>query len=321
MGITMKSTKQEIMDAYLEAKKVIDELNNMKDDPVALAKEEKNKEIIASANEISAEGILNPSIVEKYNNLLKAIDMKKEELRNLYGIEAEANALVAIVNAHKDKLVELEEHYKENEEALKATAKATRAAFDEEVKKLKDDKEKMISSLEAKYEETKKQLELERKREEEEYLYNLNRLRQKDEDMWNDEKYKREKELSNIEGKITELESKAEYISTLEKMKEDLPNVIENAKAEGYKEGKADADKSNVFEVRALKKENEYQIKILEDKLSRAEMDLSSIREEKVELQNKLDEAYRQMRELAARTVESTGGVKILNSANTSQGK
>ena len=32
-----------------------------------------------------------------------------------------------------------------------------------------------------------------------------------------------------------------------------------------------------------------------------------------VELQQKLDDAYAQMRELAAKTVESTGGVKILN--------
>ena len=36
-------------------------------------------------------------------------------------------------------------------------------------------------------------------------------------------------------------------------------------------------------------------------------------RAEKVELQQKLDDAYAQMRELAAKTVESTGGVKILN--------
>ena len=37
--------------------------------------------------------------------------MKKEELNNLYGIEVEANSLVAIINAHKDKDTELKEKY------------------------------------------------------------------------------------------------------------------------------------------------------------------------------------------------------------------
>lgn len=41
----------------------------------------------------------------------------------------------------------------------------------------------------------------------------------------------------------------------------------------------------------------------------------------KMELREKLDEAYAQMRELAADTVRSTGGVKILNGQTQQAGK
>ena len=105
----------------------------------------------------------------------------------------------------------------------------------------------------------------------------------------------------------------ADRLKELEAKVEEIPTLIAAATEEGIKKGKADADKSNAFEVRALKKDAEYQKQLLEDKNERLAEDLANARAEKVELQQKLDDAYAQMRELAAKTVESTGGVKILN--------
>ena len=113
--------------------------------------------------------------------------------------------------------------------------------------------------------------------------------------------------------KETELNAKADYVKELKAKVEEIPTLIAAATEEGIKKGKADADKSNAFEVRALKKDAEYQKQLLEDKNERLAEDLANARAEKVELQQKLDDAYAQMRELAAKTVESTGGVKILN--------
>ena len=113
--------------------------------------------------------------------------------------------------------------------------------------------------------------------------------------------------------KETELNAKADHVKELEAKVEEIPTLIAAATEEGIKKGRADADKSNAFEVRALKKDAEYQKQLLEDKNERLTEDLANARAEKVELQQKLDDAYAQMRELAAKTVESTGGVKILN--------
>ena len=84
---------------------------------------------------------------------------------------------------------------------------------------------------------------------------------------------------------------------------------------------KVDADKSNAFEVRALKQKNDYDVQILCDKVNRLELEVDSLRNEKADLQMKLDDAYAQMRDLAAETVKSTGGVKILNGQNSQLNK
>lgn len=57
----------------------------------------------------------------------------------------------------------------------------------------------------------------------------------------------------------------------------------------------------------------EYEQKALHDKVERLESDLSEAKNTIVTLQNKLDSAYVQMRELATDTVKSNGGVKILD--------
>ena len=132
-NITMKSTKQEIMDAYLAAKKTLDEQASMKDDPVATAKAEQEAQIIASAEVTVNEDILNPAIIEKYKKLNAAIELKTKELNNLYGIESEANSLVAIINAHKDKVSEIETNYKQKTELLQKEYNQKKAELDEEI--------------------------------------------------------------------------------------------------------------------------------------------------------------------------------------------
>lgn len=324
--ISMKSTKQQIYDAYLAASKRLDEIHALKDDPVKEANEIKKKETIASADQIAQESILNPDIVKRYNDLKDAIEMKQLELEDLYGIELKANSLVAIINAHKDKVAELETEYKEKETALKESLQDTKDMLNAEIKELEDKKRDTLNSITDEAEELKETIATERSREEEEYNYNLARSRKKEEDAWEDNKKAKEKILAEREAAVlvreNEVDSKEEYIKELEEYNNHVPELIESAKQEGIEKGKADANKSNTFEVRALKQENEYQIKILQDRNERLEAEIVNKNATIESLQTKLDEAYSQMRDLATKTVESTGGVKILNgTANTQNSK
>ena len=177
--VTMKSTKQEIMDAYLAALKELNDRESLKDDPIKEAKENKKKETIASAEQIVQESILNPEIIKRYNDLKDAVEMKQLELEDLYGIEAKANSLVAIINAYKDKVAELEASYKEKEDSLKESLQDTKDMLNEDIKELEIKKRNTLMSINEEAEELKATIATERSREEEEYNYNLTRSRKK----------------------------------------------------------------------------------------------------------------------------------------------
>ena len=65
-------------------------------------------------------------------------------------------------------------------------------------------------------------------------------------------------------------------------------------------------------------KEKEYELKAVNDALTRAENALSDANKKIAELTDKLDASYTRMQELASTTVKSNGGVKILDRESTS---
>lgn len=315
--VTMKSTKAEIMEAYKAAVEKLDSKNAMIDDPAKEAAAKLKAEVIKSADETAKEDIFNPEIIKKYNDLTEAIEIKQLELDELYGIETKANAMAAMINAYKEKNEELKETQVAKEATMEAELGEKKAALEAEIEKLKQQKQEVMDSINTEAKAKEAEIKLARSREEDEYAYNLKRNRKAANDKWEDEKAAREKILELRETaaleKETELNAKADYIKELEAKVEEIPTLIAAATEEGVRKGKADADKSNAFEVRALKKDAEYQKQLLEDKIERLTSDLADAKAEKVDIQQKLDDAYAQMRELAAKTVESTGGVKILN--------
>ena len=304
--ITSKSTKSQILDAYNKAIKKLNEIEAGKDDPVSQKESQMKKETFEAADKIVAMGILNPEITGQYKSLELAIEMKKNELKDLYDLEVEANSLTAMINAHKDMQRELEEEAKENKKAIEAEIKALEAeleAKEEEVENEVTEERERVSKI--------------RQREEEEYQYNLKRKRQLEDDEWEDNKKARESVIASKEedlvNKAKELSEKETYIADLEDKVASISDQVASAYEEGKKEGKAKADKSNAFEVRNLETKHEYEVLNLQNQIDRLEQDLETEKSKNNDLQNKLDDAYTQMRELATNTVQSVGGVKILS--------
>lgn len=323
--VTLKSTKAEIMEAYKAAKAKLDAQAQLTDDPVKAAMAEKKTATLASADDIATQDILNPDIIAKYNDLKDAISIKQGELKNLYDLDAEAHSFVAMVNAYKAKEIELKEKYDEKVKELNNNHDVKAAELNDDINNLKQEKNDILNSIKKESDELKAALKKEREREEEEYDYNINRNRKAADDDWTDKVTKREKELNEriaaVRADEAEIAEKTAYIEELEKKVKEIPQMLQEATNEGIKKGKADADRSNAFEVRYLKQENEYKVKDFTNQISKLLEDVSSLTSEKTELRKKLDDAYAQMRELAADTVRSTGGVKILNGQTQQAGK
>lgn len=317
MAINSKSTKTEILEAYMSMKEKLDALESMKDDPMKTLAKGEAARVANSAKSIIEKDILNPEIVQSYIDLQKEIENKKETLKQLFAIEAEANSMVAIINANKEKEVELKNRYNEKSAELEAEFSSKKEKLNEEIILLEERRKEALKNIETDNQTYMEKVMIDREREEEEYIYNLKRNRKKENDAWEDQKVAREKILTDREVAVlareTAMDEKEEYVASLERKVSEISTLVDLAREEGMKKGKADAEKSHAFETRTINTKNEYEQNALKDKVARLEAGLEKEREAKEIIQDKLDSAYAQMRELASETVKSTGGVKILD--------
>lgn len=321
--VTLKSTKDVIFKAYQDAMEKITKMELEKFDPVAEKEAAQKKEMFKSADEIIESGILNETIVEQYLNLEAAIEAKKKELREMYDIEKEASTFTALVNAHKDKEEELKAEYALKEKTAVEALEQRKAEIEAEIASLLEQHEVKINKYNEEEKERKAEIEKARRREEEEYEYSRDRKRKLDEDQWADEKNARESTMAELEASVmsraSAVSEREEKLDEMEAQIKAIPDLIEEARQEGIKKGKADAEKSHLFEKRHMETEFSYQKKDLEGQVERLEADLAAEKALSTSLQNKLDGAYAQMRELAADTVKSNGGVKILSGETSSK--
>ena len=310
--ITIKNTKAEILDALNAALEREKNIAKMKYEP---EKEEKVK-VVEKAIEVSKENVEKKIFSDELNNKFKdleiAIEAEEEKLKNLYGIEKELSNLVVVVNAGKEYIAELEKDKKIKSEELSNSIKI----LEEEYKVKKEE-------LEKEYDNRSRVLKLERDREIEEYNYKLNREREINNNKWEDEKLERENNLAKREEKaqimLKEAEEKEEYIKGLEQKVNDIPALLEKEYARGKKEATAEIEKENKFTIELLKKDFQNTIDRQIDKIETLQEEVKKANEEKESLQSKLDQAYIQIKDMATKTVESTGGVKILgNNSNDS---
>ncbi len=303
--ITLKNTKAEILNALNEALEREKNMSKIKYEPEKEEKKQKTEKAIETTRESVEQKIFSEDLNNKFLSLETAIEAEEEKLKELYGIEKELNNLVVVVNAGKDYMAELENNKKIKTEELNNSIKEL-----EEQYKIKKEE------LEKEYESRAKELKLQRDRETEEYNYKTKREREIANNKWEDEKLERENILSKKEEEVTELledaESKAEHIKELEDKVNEIPTLLEKEYARGRKEAIAELEKDHKFETELLKKDFQNTIDRQNDKIESLKEEVQKSNEEKKSLQEKLDLSYNQIKEMATKTVEATGGVKIL---------
>ncbi len=306
--ITLKNTKAEILEALNDALEREKNISKMKSNPEKEEKERKVKEAITASKANVEKNIFSQELIQKFNDLELAITSEEEKLKTLYGIEKELNDLTVVMNAGKDCLAQIEAQKQEETEKLKSS-----------IKELEEELKQKTEDLQKEYDLKSKALKLERDREIEEYNYKTKREREISNNKWEDEKKQREEKLKQeeLETKklLEEAKVNANNLKTLEKQVEEIPSLLEKEYLRGKKEATTELEKENKYTTELLKKDFQNTIDRQEDKIKSLQEELEKANQLNATLQEKMDKAYVEIKELATKTVEATGGVKILGNS------
>lgn len=303
--ITIKNTKAEILDALNAALEREKKIAITKSNPEKEEKEIKIAKAVEASKENVEKNIFSEALNKKFKDLEIAIAAEEDKLKNLYGIEKELNELTLVVNAGKDCVLEIETKKRIKTEEL-----------DNEIKELELKYKQKTEELQEEYEKVAKDLKTKRDRENEEYEYKIKREREIDSNKWNDEKIERESKLARAEEEtmklLEEAKEKVEYIKELEEKVNGIPSLLEKEYARGKKEITVELERDHKYETELLKKDYTNQIDRQNDKIEALKEEIANVNNLNNVLQEKMDKAYAQLKELATKTVESAGGVKII---------
>lgn len=309
--ITKRTNKDEIYEAYQAAIARIQELESNTFNPEKEVETKKNEEVLKSASETIEMNILNPEIINKYKNVLAAIELKEAELKELYGIEKEANTFAALLEARKNELDEYDTKITNKKAEYVDLYTNLAAEHQEKIKKLNDEAC-----------EYKKQLQKDRDREDEEYNYNLERQRKLDNDKWEDEKAARLKEVEAKEEAIAQrelaLQDMTNEIAELNAKLEEVPAAIAAAKEEAIAETKSKLEKSHHFEKAAMQKDYDHLKETLQSKIDTLEEKVSELNATNNDLRENLNASYERIQTIANESVKNSG-VRILESGSNNK--
>lgn len=310
--ITLKNTKAEILEALNEALEREKNIKSTKFDPVKEANEEAVTKAVKASKVNVEQKIFSNELNDKFNELEKAIAAEEEKLKNLYGIEKELQNIVLVMNAGKESISRVENEKKIKTEEINA-----------EIQLLEDTFKRKNAELQKEYDDKSKQLKIERERENEEYTYKLKREREIENDKWQDEKTTREANLTKLETEaknlLEEATKKAEYIKELEEKVNTIPKALQAEYERAKNEVSKELNKEYEYKTALAEKDYANTTDRLNDKIEALTKELERANQLNVTLQEKLDKAYVEMKELATKTVETAGTVKFIKSSSENE--
>lgn len=322
--VTIKNTKQEILDALKAMKSQLAEKGNTNYSPAEEAKAITKKEVLGKVNEFESEfdatllknGLAQvvdkiDTVLAEYREIEKAIAIKKEEIQDLYGIEAESTKIFDLVNTHKSIMEDLKIKKDTELKALELKIDEANKTYLENMKKIKD----------------------ERKKDEEEYEYNFARSKKLRADEFEDEckvaqdnfdeelyaKYQILSEKENdLVAKEKELHSQVEYIEKLSEQVASFEALKSMAVEEAVTKTKESATKGFTFQKTIMEKDYQGKLALLESQLQNSESIIFSLKQSNDQLSKKLEDSYAKIESLAGKVVEASSDSRLVASLQDS---
>ena len=106
--ISLKNTKQEILDALNAALEREKEAKSIKYEPEKEVEKIKKETAVKETKENVKNNIFSEELNKKFNDLETALKTEEEKLKNLYDIEGELNNMTVVVNASREAIANIE---------------------------------------------------------------------------------------------------------------------------------------------------------------------------------------------------------------------
>lgn len=325
--ITLTNTKQEMVAAYNELLKQLQEKSASELKPELVIEQKKTKEIIEEADGLSVEGVVKnigqvridisgmlgkiaqelEEEVGRYRKVKDAVEIKTKELEEIYGIHKAAQSLAVLIEAQDTKRLDFEKEMDEKKNA-----------FEHEIRALTAEREEDKKRYDARLKEQQAEDNRLRQREKEDYEYISKREKQAALDKFIDEQAKKEKEFQ-IKREVTEkqlaerenrIKASEEELSLLRKKTESFSKELELAVQKTVKETieKCQAESRNREEF--LKKSFEGERNVLQTRVDSFETLVKEQKEQLVKLAQQLEKAYQKVEDIAEKAVGGTSELR-----------
>jgi len=325
--LSISNTKKEMIDTYNALLKQLQEKSEAELKPEKKIEEKKNREVIEVAETLSSEGVVKEignlkleigkklthisdgleEEVSKFNQIQKAIEIKDEELKELYEIERSAGALAALIEAQNNKRQEFELEMDVLKEKL-----------DREIGTIREEREKDKKEYEAEIKERDVAEAKRREREKEEYNYTFKREQLLARNKVEDEMAKTEKEIllkkEYMEKELTEREEavveREEELAELQKKVTAFPDEIKETVNKAVKEAAERITLEAKNKEELLKKEFDGERNVLKTRIESLE---KAVKEQSVHISNlsgQLEKSYQKVQDIAIKSVEGSSNLK-----------
>ena len=328
--LSMSNTKQEMLRTYNALLKQLQEKREAEMKPEQKVEEKRAKEVIKVASSLSSEDVVKgigslkldmsrtltqisdklEDEVNRLNGIQKAIDIKEEEIKELYEIEKSAATLAALIEAQNQKRQEFESEMVQRKEGLMQEIEKTRAEWK---------KEKETYEMETKEQNSAEKKK--REREKEEFQYAFKREQELLKDKFEDEKAKLEREIQlkreQMEKELVEREKavseKEEDLNELRQKVGAFPKELETAINKAVKETTERITAEAKNREQLLNKEFEGERGVLTTRIESLEKTAKGQSEQIAKLSVQLENSYQKVEDIAVKAIDgSSNGSSIL---------
>ncbi len=326
--LSMKNTKQELLDAYQETLQQLREKEKAQLKPEQKLQEKKEEGILKAVAGISADGVIQETNklkheiggmltkltdrlageVDKFDQVQLAIEIKERELKEIYEIEKAAGSLAALIETQRQEKLKFEQEMADERESLTQEIETTRQQWQKE----KTDHQAQVK-------ERQEQQAKERKREKDEYQYAFEREKQLARDKFEDEKARLQADKQALETEMKDLKEQTEkelnerekQISSREQEFESLqaqvaefPGKLETAVAKAVEENTKRIESETKYQKDLLQKEFEGQRNVLTARIQSLEKTVKEQNEQIAKLSTQQDTAYQKIQDVAVKAIE-----------------